>query len=422
MASPLFLPSSPADNPGPHGPADASPGLLFAAATTHVAHVADVLALVAAIHPYALMVVSPDGVTFFAEYNHVLSVQAAVDASLFLVFRCAGAAVQLGINVQMVSSAFAAAAATGLPRAKGGPPLPDAAPGPDPVWCHLKYRGAGHALVVEFEDRLMSEQIEFATFVLDVWLPHGDAGAALALDHAALRFEAILQSDILAVLLLDLHSLGTEDLLVYVGGAGGDKGGDKGGGAGLVDFVLRGAIGVLKLVYPRARAVLQKAEVHGPGAAPGPVVCTLGFASFLRIFRAVRLSSKCKLMGDAAGVLCVQLLCKHAAAPSYPGTLVAFHMLEKTAPGGTAHDVHVDIAGLFDDRVYQEVREYGAGTGGATGGGTGVGTDEPAYPAAWLDTAPFSYQAFRRPLATGEPPAKKQAPRDADLPEVPLFL
>lgn len=444
--SQLFMPSSPADSQAAREfegvfldvpPVNAQ--FLFAAATAQVAHLADVLALVSAVGRYALMVLSRHGITFFAEYNHIVNAQVAVDAALFSAYEYHWTGgdesdlegqknVQLGVDVHMLNEAFAAAAATVMPKSRGSTTLAHT----DTVVCYIKYRGDGHPLVVEFEDRLMSEQIEFATFHLDIEFPYGaenpelqaDTGDwdphTLTINHLALRFEVILQSDIFANLLQDLQNLGTEDLYMYVSNRDTDQ------GLGLVHFISKGAIGYLKLVYPNARTMLQKLEVYAenggePISTLDSVLCTLGFAPFIRIFRAVKLSSKCKIMKDTHGVLAVQLLCKNTAAKGYPGTLIAFNMLEKSEVGGTGQAVAFDANGLFDDNVYQQVREYEPGNTTNTNI-PNLNHDDPPLSA----TEPFSYAAFKRPSGGDLAPKRSRQNEESgsvrDSADFPVFL
>lgn len=323
------------------------------ALTIHVAHMADILATLQPVGRYALVVFGAGGVAFFAEYNHILTAQVTVDAALFATYDADLAGldhVLVGVDVHLLADAFAAAAASKNSA----------------VTCYMRY--AGGALVVEFEDRLISETIEFSTFLLDLEYPGSQGGssllggtsnsqAGLSVNHDALRLEIIVKSDVLANVLQDLQSLNTEDLYMVASPEDG------------LHFVSKGAIGYSKLVYPKAKTMPQKLEVYGGHA----VAVALAFPSFIRVFRAVRLSSKCKIMGDSENVLSLQLLCKTQATRNYSGTLITFNMLERLDAV-----LDTDFAGLFDDSLYHTVREYDA--------------TEPRQPAASL-----SYASFRTP-------------------------
>ncbi|KAF7999606.1 hypothetical protein HF325_006282 [Metschnikowia pulcherrima] len=442
--SQLFMPLS-QDNyelslQGPQSPAtqlQPQPEFLFAAATSQVSHLADVLTLISAIDRHALMIISQYGITFFLEYNHILNAQVSVDASLFSAFEYhwLGADldgnfsenvpknVQLGIDVHRLTDAFAAAAATVVPRLKKAA----SAAGVDTVLCYIKYRGDGFPLVVEFEDRLMSEQIEFSTFHLDIDFPYGDENPelqsqpdhSLTIDHSRLQFEVILQSDILANMLQDLQNLNTEDLFVFVSNKRGVSGPNH------VNFVSKGAIGYLKLIFPSARTMLQKLEIYKdsegePVQTTDSILSTLGFLPFIRVFRAVKLLSKCKIMKDFNGVFLIQLLCRNTAAKSYPGTLIAFNMLEKSEIGGTGQTVDIDIDSLFDDQVYQ-VREYNDNPHeGATA------SREVQENQVFDSNEPFSYAAFRRRPSNSESESKRSRMEGetgaTGSTETPLFL
>ncbi|GEQ72625.1 hypothetical protein JCM33374_g6312 [Metschnikowia sp. JCM 33374] len=434
-----------------------TPTFSFAAATGQVSHLADVLASISAIGRNALMVISRHGLSFFSEYNHILNAHVSIDASLFSTFEYHWTSnpqeseeslpknVQVGIDVHMLNDAFAAAAATVMPRSKNGGNNASSAPS-DTVLCYIKYRGEGYPLVVEFEDRLMSEQIEFSTFHLDMDFPYAndnpesqgqnpDDVGALAIDHSALRFEVILQSDILANLLQDLQNLNTEDLYMFVSNKMLVGGGSHSANASQnsINFISKGAIGYSKLIYPNARTMLQKLEVYKEGSMePIPttdsVLCTIAFSPFIKVLRAVKLSTKCKIMKDFNGVFSIQLLCKNTAAKSYPGTLIAFNMLERSDLGVTGQDIGLDVASLFDDQVYQQVMEYDHSKQNTSYSETRTETfthEDNGISAA----EPFSYAAFqRRPNNVDDASKRRRVETgeslgtSAPVDDVPLFL
>lgn len=406
----LFVPSSP--NFSQLRDEDSLQSFLFAASTTHVAHLAEALNAITAVGNYAIMIIADNGITFYTDYNHILNVQLTIDASLFSSYHAKGGdlpekSVHLGINAQLLSDACSAAAATTLPRAKTGTKA--TATLPDPVVCYLKYEGEGFPLVVGFEDRLMSEQIEFATFKLDFEYPYDDDAQEshnLVVDYSQLRFDVILKSDIFGNLLQDLQNLNTENLYMFVSN-------ETKKGPSLVHFVSKGAIGYLKLLYPSEPTLLQKVEVFerdeiDPIPTEASVLSCLNFLPFIKILRAVKLSSKCKIMKDFHGVFSVQLLCRNlSTAASYPGTLITFNMLEKTVAPETGQS-DLEIQDIFDDNDCQHVKEYDP----AASTGSMVSATEP-----------LSYASFRR-----ADDSNKRHKTNEDLAtvvgavEVPLFL
>lgn len=418
---PLFVPSSPrspppiegAPNHGPVHPTGSQ--VLFAASTIHVAHLAEVLASITAVDRHALMILSQSGITFYAEYNHIVNCHVTLDEALFSAFRYQNSAdgdsgvqtsahhaspviqrTEIGIDAQLMSDAFGAAASAVPMRGK-------ATTLGDLVVCYLRYEGEGTPLVVEFEDRLMNEMIEFATFYLQLEYPFGaesgDEDQGLVLDHSSLHFEVILQSDILVNLLQDLQSLDTQDLYLLISNCC-ESGGED--GACAVDFVSKGAIGYLKLEYPRSRTMLQKLEVYQDAegdrvSVKETVLCVLAFSPFMRIFRAVKLLSKCKIMEDFGGVLSIQLLCKTLLSANYPGTMITFNMLEITNLGDGAIPTTAHLSDLFHESAYKNSKEY---------------LDTKAKAASAPPSAPLSYRSFQRgsELASASPPNTVELP------------
>lgn len=405
----LFIPSSPDSLREPDR-------FSFAASTTHVAHLAEVLNAITAVDTYALMIIADSGLTFYTEYNHILNVQLTIDALLFSNFRVDWGAssqsgprtVQLGINALLLSDSCAAAASSAAPRAKtpkGASTVPL-----EPVTCYIKYEGEGLPLVIAFDDRLISEQIEFATFHLDFDYPYTDDlrldTHGLVVDYAQLWFDVILKSDIFANLLQDLQNLSTQHLYMYASNNGDAK------SPNLVHFVSKGSMGYLKLVYPNAATMLQKVEIYlrddvEPVPTTDSVLSCLNFLPFIKVFRAVKLSSKCKIMKDFNGVFSVQLLCKSIASSSaYPGTLLTFNMLEKTTITEMGQPVESEIHDIFGEDDYNYVKEY-----------------DTTVPAA----EPFSYASFKRMANDDEQTSKRAKPREdfatvGGAVEVPLFL
>lgn len=382
----------------------------FTASTTQVSHLADVLSAITAIDRYGLMILSDTGIALYSEYNHIVNAQATIDASLFSTFNYDGSSptAELGIDLSLLSDAFFATSTSAVPKLRNLAAGPSVAP-QDPVVCYFKFDGYGSPLVVEFEDRLMSERIEFSTYELDIEYPYASnesqAGArgelgTLTIDYNELKLEMILQGDILTNLLSDLQHLNTEDLYLFA---------DNLSVGNLVFFLSKGSIGYLKLIYPSAKLMLQKLEVfdHNDGNplhTRDCVVSVLNFSLFFRIFKSARLSSKCKVMKDFLGVVSFQLLCKNTAVKNYPGTLITFNTLEKSAIGESVVPIDASIEGLFDDRTYHLMTE--------THTKKAIENSAEANQGAPKTNENFSYASFR---ITGDG-SKRQ--RNGNLPEV----
>lgn len=374
----------------------------FAASTSQTQHLADVFLAVAALSAHALLVLSPRGLTLYAQLNHVATVLVSIDQSLFASYNYqAQDEVRLGIDVGTISEAFAQTGGS----ARGGAAA--AARAEATATTYISFRGTGHPLVVEFEETAISEKIEFATFYSDLTPPGSDdanEGNHLVINHRQIEFELILKSDVLAHLLRDLQQISTAELYLFVGNEVRALGRTREGPRVVsleVNFILRGPIGLLKLIFPTDRTVLEKIAVYAPmegGMVPlhRSVLSAYSFAQFHKIARAVRMLSKCKLSKDLGGTLAAQLLCNNAL-PLYAGTLINFTMLalaadEDLLPAG--------VNNAFDNEPYQYVKDYGKGE--ASG----------YVPVAQIDR-------------TIEPPAEPQAEPQVEprgLVDVPLFL
>lgn len=367
----LFLPSSPAE----------SLLLAFTATTTHVAHLADVFSAVTAISPQALVIVSHKSLIVYAEHNHICNVQLTVEPSLFSSFVFTGSEnddLRLSVDASLVSNALAAAVPSSV-KPKTGPNSSSA----DAVTCYISYKGEGHPLVVEFEDALMSERVEFLTFYTDIIYPYDpvEDGPAdnynLIVSHNEIQAEVILKSDVFANLLLDLQQINTTDVYIYISNELRYLGGDKRSNVSFVDnqlnFISRGPIGHLKLIYPTEKSILEKLNVYEKQVdseyddmhpTNASLVACYNFLTFIRIFRAVKLSTKCKIMKDLSGVLSLQLICKNTRMATYPGTLITFNLLEVTSSTNefdteeSCGQSKGNLNSIFDDESYQYIKEY----------------------------------------------------------------
>lgn len=370
--SQLFIPSSPDLNlPTQRSPNEENT-LRFSASTTQVSHMADILGAISSIHHQALIIINGNGLTLYAEYNHILNAQLTIDASLFSVFELTSTSgtqsssnreLRLGVDVLLISDSFASAAATTIPRNK----VSGISSAPESVVCYMKYDGDGCPLIIEFEDRLMSEQIEFCTFFIEMDYPYDTislqqeyAGHELLINRNLLDFEVILKGDLLSNLLQDLQNLNTEELYMQVSN---HKKGIMGSQKNELNFISKGSIGYLKLIFPNGKTMLEKLEIFsqgpdGPAPTTDSVLSSLNFQPLLKILKAVKMSSKCKIMRDTSGVLSVQLLCKRPTSTNYPGTLVSFNMLESSVSSNdTGQKVQIDVSGLFDDQLYKYIKE-----------------------------------------------------------------
>ncbi|KAG2733059.1 hypothetical protein G9P44_004049 [Scheffersomyces stipitis] len=389
----------------------------FSGSTNQINHLADIFSAINSINHQALMIIKPTGIRIYAEHNHVSNVLVTIEPSLFTQFNfllhdsSTGssqtispgiteteeqgnvAELRLGVDISLIGDSFASVAsslgsskskqksstaATGVSAVPGNPI-------PDSVTCYITYEGEGYPLVIEFEDNLMSEKLEFLTFYTDLVYPYDDEGEDgdqdhLVVNHNDIQFELMLRSDVFANLLQDLQQISTLDLYIYLsnekrtlGNLSSRQSRQRGGPVFLdnqLNFISKGPIGHSKLIYPNEKTILEKLLIFSQNSdSEGdniPVNTSLiscyNFATFIRIFRAVKMSSKCKILKDFNGVLSIQVLCKNPYLPNYAGTLINFNMLEVSTVVNEMYEENgnsrININNLFDDESYEYIKNY----------------------------------------------------------------
>lgn len=450
--SQLFIPSSPDQKSPPPSSQYVDSNLKFSASTIQVAHMAEILGAITSIHHQALIIINDSGITLYSEYNHILNAQLTIDASFFSVFEITGGEdtsgsnreLRLGVDVLLISDSFAAAASTAsAPRGKYGN-----GSSTETVVCYMKYEGEGSPLIIEFEDRLMSEQIEFATFFIEIEYPYDTLTLqqktedhVLLIDRDLIQFEVILKGDLLSNLLQDLQNLNTQELYMQVSNQA------KRGTVtqhNELNFISKGSIGYLKLIFPNGKTMLEKLEIfqqENGKVVPikSTVLSCFNFLPLAKTLRAVKMSSKCKIMKDSSGVLSLQLLCKKPTSSNYPGTLITFNMLETAVnTNDVGQQVNVDVDDIFDDQLYRYIKQVEPSGSRAEIESRIPDSDENAVVELLADSRqPFSYASFKRPRIShgpeeGTSKSRKPEIQDDELAgdvttvggaiEIPLFL
>lgn len=389
---------------------ESSSPLTFTASTNQISHLADVFSSITSINSQALMIITTNGIIIYSECNHICNVQLSIDPSLFgtynFYFENNVSSLQndkelrLGVDIGLISDAFnAAAASSAISRNKtkttshrGNSVAANSSVSNE--MCYLTYNGEGHPLVIEFEDSLMSEKIEFLTFYLDISYPYDisnsqegdeDEQYNLVINHSEIQFEVILKSDVFANLLRDLQQINTVDLFIYISNEMRQLGpkrqkpkkSQKSGPLYLdkqFNFISKGPIGHLKLIFPNEKTILEKLNIYGKDeesydaemkSINTSLISCYNFGNFSKILKAVKLSVKCKIMKDLSGILSIQLLCKNPQLANYSGTLITFNMLE-TATVVDKFDKNEEpeeferfrLNNIFDDESYEYIKDY----------------------------------------------------------------
>lgn len=95
------------------------------------------------------------------------------------------------------------------------------------------------------------------------------------------------------------------------------------------------------------------------------LISCYNFGNFSKIFKAVKLSIKCKIMKDLSGILSIQLLCKNPQLTNYSGTLITFNMLESTTivdkfdkNEEPEEFERFHLNNIFEDESYEYIKDY----------------------------------------------------------------
>lgn len=277
--------------------------LTLAATTSHIHHLSDLFQAASIINNQGLIILKENGIVIYTESNHIISNQTTIDISLFSNYTISNnnesidAHKGIGVDLSLISHAFEV-----LDNRE--------------ITCYLSYKGEGSPFVLEFEDNLMSETIEFLTFYPDINYPYNEEDQQLELifDNSDIMYEVMLKSDLLTNVLQDLQQINTRELFIYLSCLGHNE----------LSFISNGPIGLAKLIYPNEKTILERLEILTDTTA----ISSFTFSNFIKIFKSVKLSSKCKIMKDSQGIFSVQLICKDPTNLSYLGTVININMLE----------------------------------------------------------------------------------------------
>lgn len=309
------------------------------------------------------MIISHKGITLFADGNHICNIQATIDASLFTSYNFdAGGSqdsleLRLCVDVKLMADCFNAVSAAykGKKTTSGTDN--------NSVKCFMNYNGEGTPFVVEFEDNVLSEVLEFATFYSDILYPYDawersydtDDDYGLILNHSEVQFEIILKSDAFYQVLRDLEQVNTLDVFLIVSNQNRYLGSGHSRGPRVIEkllqFVAKGSMGHLKHMYPPEKSLIEKLNLYQlrdgyMEETQGSMITSYNYSILKNAHRATKLSSKCKIRKDIAGTLSIQLLCR-CAATQYLGTLITFNMTESASDPDAVNSS--TFSDMFDD-------------------------------------------------------------------------
>lgn len=316
------------------------PEVHFTASTNQIAHLSDVFQSLIAINSQAIVTIRSSGITIYSTYNYTINVHVTIDPALFNQYEltCEPKAngghadgdvdaeeeleLRLGIDINLIANCFTSVLNT-MKSEKS-------------ISCTIIYQGDGHPLVIEFDDTLISEQLEFYTFYIDQdELIENEQLGNSRINYENVILEIMLKSDVLTNLLQDLYQIDTEILFIYCA--------DE-----VLNFISSGSIGMSKLIFPNEKSIMEKLPIN---KSYQHIISQFKFSDFYKIFKAVRLSSKCKFIKDADGCFSIQLICKNYQQSGYPGTLLTINMTELD------HDQHL-IDWILQDEIEHTTMRY----------------------------------------------------------------
>ncbi|KAI5962709.1 RAD17 [Candida theae] len=311
----------------------------FSASTNQIGHLSDVFQSLIAVNSQAIITIRSGGITIYSTYNYTINVHVNIDPALFSSYELTTATsidqhslsdkegaeeeelgLRLGVDINLIANCFTSVLNT-MKSEKS-------------ISCTITYKGDGHSLVIEFDDTLITERLDFYTFYIDeeelLENEQLQGGPGSRINYENVILEIMLKSDVLTNLLQDLYQIDTEILFIY-------------SAEGVLNFISKGAIGMSKLMFPNEKSVMEKLHIDQSHLH---IISQFRFAEFYKIFRAVKLSSKCKFIKDADGCFSIQLICKNHQQSGYPGTLLTINMTELD------HDEHL-IEWILQDEMDQ---------------------------------------------------------------------
>ncbi|CAK9441074.1 uncharacterized protein LODBEIA_P49430 [Lodderomyces beijingensis] len=308
--------------------------ITFTASTTQIQHLCETLQSLLSINNQTIITIKSTGLALYSTYNYITNVHVNIDPSLFNIYNISSrrdndptqedeseeSQLRLGVDINLIADCFASVMSTLKFESA--------------VTCYLTYHGDGHPLIIEFEDSYISEKLEFYTFYVDE-ADIETSEYSLSIDHEKIIMEVMVKSDVLTNLLQDLNQIGTEILFIYCA-------------ENVLNFISSGPIGVSKLIFPNEKTILEKLYL---GNNHQHVISQFNFDDFYRIFKAVKLSSKCKIVKDSNGCFSIQLICKNHQQNSYVGTLLTINMTEML------HDDEMVESILQDEQIQAEPAE-----------------------------------------------------------------
>lgn len=260
----------------------------FSASTVHLDHITTALSCLT---PFGtkeevIVLVDSEGLSFIRELNHVIRIQLFLSRELFISYsygKEAGVQTRICIKINHLLDSF------GVANRNVN----------DIVECTLSYEGYGSPFALIFEDSMISERVEYSTYLVQ-----GMDTEGLELDRDQVTFECIIKGDVLYAALKDVKETGCKECYLYVESS---ENGDQ-----VFAIISRSQLGLSKIKLPSSRSILEKLEVYGSDFKTlkhgVPVIAIFDFNLFDKIIMSVKIASKVLFRMDAHGLLSVNIL------------------------------------------------------------------------------------------------------------------
>jgi len=271
-------------------------GSKFVATTVHLDHITTALNCLTAfgLKEDVLIYIDKDGLSFVRENNHVIKIQLLLARELFMSYSYNDPSdendkensegyMKLCVKINHLLDSV------NIMNKNID----------DIVECTLSYDGNGSPFVLIFEDSMISERVEYRTYVIkDI------DNTGLILDKEHMMFECIIKGDVLYSALKDLKETNCKECYLYA------KTMDT--GENIFALISKSALGLSKITIPGNRSILEKLEVYKDDSTTlcynVPVIGSFDFATFDKIRLSTKIASKVLFRMDVNGLLSVNVL------------------------------------------------------------------------------------------------------------------
>ncbi|KAH3899505.1 related to DNA damage checkpoint control protein RAD17 [Saccharomycodes ludwigii] len=287
--------------------------ILFSATTVHLEHITTALSCLVpfGLKQDILIIIDEDGLSFATENNHIIKIHLFLSKELFMMYSYDKAKqpytkVCVKLNhildsVNIVNRDYSNTNSTNGNNSGGIISNKD-----DVVECTLSYNGEGTPFVFIFEDSMITERVEYSTYLIRDLDTTG-----LELDVENLEFECIIKGDVLHNALLDLKELDCKECFLYVSLNSNYSTGRK---MAVVALIAKNdQLGVSKILLPSEKSIIEKLEIYDRNdptviASDIPSICSFNFNNFDKIRKSVKVASKVLIRKDHKGLVNINIL------------------------------------------------------------------------------------------------------------------